>query len=130
MINYLKDILKNNGYREWEDALNFENIPNSLLDKSYHLEIGQGRGQKIHEILHNIRIRLFYKGYKNPASATNLAYDEMEKLATLIIAGRISHAKIKNIVFNNYQIEKQDKTNDNNVMLMLDFDIVTMLNVI
>ena len=32
--------LEGQSFEEWEDAFNLENIPNSSLDKAFHIQIG------------------------------------------------------------------------------------------
>jgi hypothetical protein len=119
-------------YREWTDGFNFENIPSNILDKSFHISTPSGarRGAydlQSQEIEQDVVIRVFLKGYRNPASAIDDAlvrYDQI--LNTFLGPDRLGCA-IKNIYLQTMQILPLAPSNDNAVILEVSFTCLIII---
>ena len=75
--NYFHTILKNNGLKEWKDGFNRDNIPKSVLDKSYFMSYSIStveNGTTMEDNI-NIEIEHFFKGYRNPQDAIDNAME-------------------------------------------------------
>lgn len=120
------------GFKEWKDAFNFENIPSTILNNSFHIESFSTRGVKLNqndqEILSSIAIRLFKKGYRDPAQGVDLVIVDQESILLEILAhtNRIGGG-IKTIKYIGSQIEQLNTDNDNAIMLKLDFECLITL---
>jgi hypothetical protein len=120
-------------YREWKDALNFENIPSTLLDRSYHIETISGSragayDQAKQDMLQDCRIRVFLKGFRTPADAVDDAmvrYDAI--LARVLDPTRRLGTELKNIYLQSMAISPLNATNDNSVILELNFTCLIMI---
>lgn len=116
-------------YVEHKDGFNFENIPSTLLNRSYHIETptgtrlgsydATGRAQ---EYTHDCVIRVFFKGFRDPASGIDLAMTAADAIvAEVIDTDNRLGTNIKNVYLENVTITPQDETNDNNVLLEITF---------
>lgn len=115
------------GFREHKDAFNYENIPNTIINKSYHIDTPTGgrRGSYTNAsqpIEHDCVIRVFIKGFRYPALAVDEAmgyYDQI--LATALSPQNRLNAGIKNVFLNNVSIRPYEASNDNIVLLEITF---------
>jgi hypothetical protein len=114
------------GYREWPDGFNFENIPDTILDRSYHIETGLISGtsanQTVHNFSYSISLRVFLKGYRDPAAAIDDAVSQAETILADILSPSVRlSTTIKDIVPDTITVEPFDISNDNDVILKMDF---------
>lgn len=115
------------GYQEWTDGFNFDNIPSSTLDGTYHLTTGTITGGPsnsiVHEFDYSITVRVFFRGELDPASAIDDALAEAETIHADILApaNRLGTA-IKDIEPGTVDALPQDVSNDNNVILEMVFN--------
>lgn len=134
--SYLRARAEAIGLKEWKDGFNFSNIPSNLIDKSFHIETNQAVGIKLnhHEQDFNFSqtIRIFTKGFRNPAQAIDssiaIAEDYIKECVTS--KNRVTQTSgIKNVVFENANFDAQDVNNDNLVVASLTFRIYSILSV-
>lgn len=125
------------GLREWKDGFNFQNIPSTILNKSFHIEQAQIVGVKLNqndqEINSSITIRIFVKGFRDAASGIDSALVLTEDLITECVepGNRLTQSTgIKNIVFENANIEALGPDNDNAAVASLTFRAFTVLGLL
>lgn len=122
------------GLKEWADGINFENIPSSVIDRSYHIQAGSGSGTKLNqndqELSFDVTVRIFMKGYRDSASAVDSAIKMTEDLIkeTVSAKNRLTQSNgIKNIVLSSFNFEAFDQSNDNLVIASVTFRVVSTL---
>ena len=116
------------GLSEWTDAFNVENIPSTMLDRRFHIETptGSRRGaydQNHQELEQDVIIRIFLKGYRDPASAVDSSLGWLDSVmsAVLPVSARAG-ASIKNIYINRWSINPIAGSNDNALVLEITFN--------
>jgi len=115
------------GYREWKDGFNFTNIPSSLLDRSYHLSTPSSArlgpwDQASQELHQDVVVRVFLKGFKNPAAAIDDAMSRYDNILTRIFdPSKRLGCEIKNIYLNTMEILPFAESNDNSITLEITF---------
>jgi len=114
------------GYNEWTDAFNIENIPSTIIDGSYHIEVGNGSGGVINQHVQNISmpivLRLFRRGFRDSASMRDEMLGELETIICNILAPAIRlSVSVKNIEFDGFTLEPLDESNDNSAILEMNF---------
>lgn len=116
-------------YTEWTDGFNFQNIPQTILDKSYHIEVGTVAGTKVGQLVTEIEfpvvVRVFFQGYRDPAStidAALLAGDDI--LAEVLIESNAFGETIKGVFLDTINVNEYDGSDDNDVILELNFTAV------
>lgn len=132
---FFRTVLDGQGYTEWTDGFNFENIPSTLLDLSYHIEtvncVGVRMNQLDQELELDVKISLFFKGYRDPAEAIDLSIQKVEDFIKEVLkpgfrVGQYASG-IKNIVFEGFALEPKDGTNDNLVKADVNFVVFVII---
>lgn len=131
---YFKNRLETLKLKEWQDAFNVDNIPATILDKSFHIELlpatylGTAHGCVAFQS--QVRIRSAFKGAAKPA----LAVDKAAEYADSIIkeccksTNRLTDAKLKNILPTSVDIKALEQSNDNVAVLEIIFSVTLYLN--
>ena len=126
---YMRDLMDTLNYREWTDGFNFENIPSTIFDESYHLETGLVSGLPANQVVHQfdfpLTLRVFLKGFRDPASAIDDALLRADEINASVLSpsNRLSETTgIKDVVPGTVQVLPYDTTNDNAVILEMVFN--------
>lgn len=125
---YFRTRLDSLGYSEWTDGFDFENVPETILDRSYHLEIGSmsliGTNQTLVDIAYPILVRVYLKGFRDPATAIDDAVEAGEGIICDVT--KVTNANgqgIKDVQFASFDVLPKDvASNDNIVLLELSFN--------
>lgn len=129
--SYFRSRLNSLGYKEWTDGFNVENIPKSLLDGSYHISSGSvsptPSNHQVHEFVSDVLIRVYLKGYRDPAQAIDKAFEKAELVlgAVLLPSMRLAQDCIKDIEPGVIDVEALSASNDNSVILNMNFSVKT-----
>lgn len=122
------------GLKEWKDGFSFSNIPANIFDKSYHLEAGPAVGVKLNqndqEINYQVIVRIFVKGFRDPASGIDTAIGLTEDLLEQALdpSTRLTQTTgIKQITFESANFEPPIGDNDNLVIASVQFRVLTIL---
>lgn len=134
--SYLRARAEAINLREWKDGFNFSNIPANLINKSFHIETGPAIGIKLNqsdqEINFSQTVRIFTKGYRDPASGIDSAISVAEDYIKECVkaTNRVTQTTgIKNVVFENVSFDANSASNDNLIVASLTFRIFTVLAV-
>lgn len=134
---YFRSIANSMSLKEWRDGFNFDNIPANILDKSYHIESGSIVGVKLNqndqEMNAQVNVRIFQKGFRDPASAIDSVMQLSETFIKecLVPSNRLTQSYgVKNVVFENMLIEQIAASNDNAVISNLQFRVLIILDLI
>ncbi len=121
-------------FKEWKDGFNFENIPSGVLNNSYHIDANVGQrkgeyGQLDQEFEQEVVIRLFKKGYKNPAEAIDDCLTSLDTIVEAVLDNEVRlGCNIKNIYLDNYLIRPIDLSNDNVAVLEITFSCLLIIS--
>lgn len=116
------------GYKEWRDGFNFENIPRTLLDKSYCVELGVAVGLKDTQDSLDIdapfTVRIFMKPRRESKGLIDEAIERADEIIFDLMAAvnRVTGTGgLKNIRFDTMTIEPLKDSNDNGVIAKITF---------
>ena len=124
---YARARLDSLGYTEWTDGFNFKNIPSTLLDTRYHLELLPVRGvsdsQQSQVMEAPVTVRLFKAAVRDARQTIDdgVSVGDTVIYEFLKASNRTSGASLKNVRFDSMAIEPLDETNDNGVIIKIDF---------
>lgn len=131
---YFRTVLDAQSLSEWEDGFAFENIPETILDGAYHFTFGEITGDTLNhdaqETLIPITIRVFKKGFRDPATGI----DESVTLAQTIVTESVKTStritqSFLNISFDTVSILPIAETNDNAILIELNFTVRDVLTI-
>ena len=123
--------------REWRDAFNVENIPRTLLDTYYHLDIRSGASSSANDATVQDRMLVALKIWKKGSNDIATTQDELWDLAFCIRQGLINPRNVHTFdrdiqAVENLSMNAQpiDLTNDNVVEIQLEFNVRMYFSVI
>jgi hypothetical protein len=130
---YFRTRMDSLNYEEWPDGFNFQNIPQTIINGAYHLETGEissgPANQMVHRFLYPVLVRVFLRGYADPASAIDDAISQSETiLADVLKASNRLSDIIQDVVPNTVSIVPLDPSNDNDLILEMDFTANVVCN--
>ncbi len=120
------------GYSEWQDAFNIENIPSTILDTSYHIDLSTGEAAVINssalQEIGTVVLRVFRKGFRDTVAMRDEMLAEKDTIICDILAPAVRlQSGIKNIVYNSFALQPLSDSNDNSAILELNFSVVVYL---
>lgn len=123
---YFRTRLDGLGYKEWTDGFDYQNVPETILDRSYHLTVGamslNTSSHTVNDINYPILLRVYLKGFRDPASAIDDAVEQGEAIICDVTDANNAHGQgIKDVQFVSFEPVPKDVTNDNIVLLELSF---------
>lgn len=124
--SYFRTRMTGLGHKEWTDAFNFENIPESIQDRSFHMETGlisgNSQNQTVLDTSFSMTLRLFLKGYRTPADAIDSGVSfGQSAICDIINPNNANGVNIKDIQFISMQVLPRDGSNDNTVIVQMEF---------
>ncbi len=124
--SFYSDRLESLGFDEWADGFSFENIPSSIVDKSFHVTVESSTGGVINQHVQNIEmpvtVRVFRQGFRDPSNGIDEAILDVETIICDILSPSVRlSSDIKNVVFDGFSVEPLSGSNDNAIMLELNF---------
>ena len=128
--SYFRSRLNALGFKEWTDGFNVENIPKTLLSGAYHIEsqaVSPTVQLQSYEFESAVLIRIYLKGYRNPASAIDEAFERAESVleSVLLPSTRLLQDCIKDVQAGSIEVEALSASNDNSVILNMNFTVKT-----
>lgn len=125
--SYFSIRLNGLSYKEWPDGFNVANIPATIIDKSYHLEVGtiqvKSQSQRGYEFSYPVTLRVMSKGFKDPSAAIDAALDNAQDILADLLAPavRLQTNGLKEIKPGSINTQPLTISNDNAVMLVMTF---------
>lgn len=123
---FYKTRLEGLGFEQWDDGFNFENIPSTILDGAFHIEVNPSSGGPTNQTIQNVTmpvtVRVFRKGFRNVSEGIDSAILDVENIICDIIAPAVRlSSDIKNVVLDGFSVNPLDDSNDNAIMIELNF---------
>ena len=130
---YFVNRMKVAGYVEHFDPFDADNVPNTILHKTFFINVGSFEGVKLNqrdqEMRCPIAVRIFLKGYQNVAAAIDAGLEESEKLCQDILkaSNRLGNP-VKNVTLNRIVPEAFSVTNSSIVIVTMEFTSFVTFN--
>jgi len=116
-------------FQEWEDAFNVENIPSTIIDKSWHFALQPmifqtGRTQTCFKFSCPVKLSVMLKGYRTPKEAVDSGAYYAQAIVNECCkhSVRLNQPHIKNVLPNVIDMRQLSQSNDNIVVLEITFD--------
>lgn len=120
------------GYTEWGDGFSSQNIPSTLIDKSYFLEVGKIISRPANQLHHTfsypLKIYVFLKGFRDPSAAIDNGLADAHLILDDILdkTVRLQTNGLKDIRPVSIDVKPLSDSNDNNVVIEMEFDNLLM----
>ena len=123
---YFRARMKALNFKEHKDGFNFNNVPSTLQDKTFHIDSGDltigSANQLTHEIDYKVTVRVYKRGFRDPNAALDAVDQTTETILTEILkpSNRLG-TDIKDVVPDAIRKVPLDNSNDNAIILEMDF---------
>ncbi len=131
---YLRNAANTIGLKEWADGVNVDNIPSTLINKSYSLGQPSGDSRKLSqtdlECNFDSTIKIFFKGYRDTNTTIDNAVAVVDDLIKecLSTKKRVAHGfGIKNVFLQGFSLDTIGGSNDNIIVASVTFRILVIL---
>lgn len=129
---YFRTRLENLGYSEHTDAIDFDNIPSTILDDSFQLETssisGEPANQLHHEFDYSVVLRVFKRGFNDPVEAYDAIDEDIETiLADILSPSTRLGTDIKDIVPISIAKIPLSASDDNDIILEFNFTVTLIM---
>lgn len=121
--------------KEWKEPFNVNNIPSTIIDGSFNVELLTGSGVKQNqtdlEIQFPVKVRYFKKGYRDPQAGLDLATAAADSYIRQALkhSTRLVGEGIKNVQLTAFDFVRLNESNDNLIMVEMDFTALVILEV-
>lgn len=123
------------GLNEWADSFDFDNIPESILDKAFFIEMSDvtqavKKNMLDQEMIMPCTVKIFTKGHRNPSGAIDTATQLIENLIKKCCDPKSALTQtsgIKNVAFDSARYEPISETNNNSVVASVVFRFLVIL---
>jgi len=126
---YIRNQMESLAFKEWKDGFADDNIPSSIIDRSYFLGIGTATEDQTNaldvELTQEVELRVYFKGFRDPQGAIDSCLGECEAIiAKLCKFADYTEAGLKQVRFSSMDIEPlTDEQNDNVVRAVFVFEV-------
>jgi len=124
----------NTGFREHKDGFNRDDIPRSLLNKSYFIDV-VGTNHSANENGYvedkvSAKIELFYKGFRTVQTSIDNAMDEAHQFRLRACNPSKATGAIRSVVVDSIDVDPLSETNDNSIIVTINLSVTAVFAVI
>lgn len=122
------------GYKEWTDGFNFQNIPATLLDTRFAVELGNPSTLKIsndnQELSVPFTVRAFVKPTKDPKALIDRGAAKIDTIVTDFVkpAHATTGEEVKNVEFLDGKVLPLADSNDNGIITEINFKALVIVS--
>lgn len=132
---FLRTTLNALKLKEWTDGFSTDNIPATIIDGSYHLDVGHiriktaGVNANALDVMYPITLKVFAKGFKNPALAIDAALDRAQNILSAFVSANktLNQQGLKRVIPTGLDTQPLRVDNTHCVMLVMTFDASLVL---
>lgn len=129
---FFRNRLETLGYTEHPDAIDFGNVPSTLLDETFQLETeiigGTTSDQTTHEFDYSVTLRLFRRGFADPVTAHDTADSDIDTILNDLLPINIRNGTaIKDISPVNINKIPLSVSDDNDLIIEFNFNVKLIL---
>lgn len=117
------------GFTEWQDAFPIDNVPSTILDRSFHIDIGSitsgAANQRAHEFRMPLTIKVLRRGFKEAGSQRESCMLDADTILSALLtpAFRLQVGDdVKDLVPLGIDLDPISSSNDNDFILSLRFE--------
>ena len=124
------------GYTEWTDGFNAANIPQTLLNSRYFIELGDAGPKSVSNDNEEITVPLTVKSFLAPTGNPKGLIDTAAARVDTIVApfvkasNRVTTSGILNVTFQSSRVLPLGESNDNGVVVEIAFNVLLLVSTI
>ena len=131
--SYLKTRMDGLGFTEWRDGFATDNIPETVLDRAYHVLVENIDGGPInhtHQTMSiQVSLKVFFRGYRDVTEAIDDSILSVETIVKDLCKVSNRTSELLNVIFNGAAFTPLNAFNDNSVLVDMDLTAEIILGV-
>lgn len=123
---YFRDRFNALGYLEWQDGFAIDNVPEQILDGSYHISANSITSREITQnsiqLESQVTTTLMLLGYRYVSEALDKAYEKLDAIYEEVLAPetRLNTANgLRNVLLIDTNLEPLNLENDNGILVTI-----------
>jgi hypothetical protein len=128
---YFRERLESLGFSEHKDGFNLENIPKTIINRTFHILVSSISGGPINHTHQNtvstVELVLFFSGFRDVGESLDNAIDDVEKIVKDVCKVSNRTKTLLNVVFNAVDFAPLNEQNDNSVAVRMEFSAEVIL---
>ena len=132
---YFRSRMNGLGHKEHTDAFNWQNIPEKIQNRAYHIEtstgFGNGQNQTVIDANQDVTVRLFILGYRDTGSRIDaaIAFAD-EAICDIVNPINANGTLIKTAKFVSMNVLPRSESNDNTIIVEINFTARLMIRTV
>lgn len=130
---YFRERMHAIGYREWPDSFSIDRIPETIMNRAFHVELTEGDlgpiNQSHQEVSADVVLSVLFKGYRSEADALDEAIAECEDILKEICKVQNRTSTLTNVIANDFSLSALNDQNERSVVLRITFSAITNLGI-
>lgn len=131
--SYFRTMLESLGFEEWKDPFRSDNVPNTLLDRSFQISSPTASGVSLNLTAQFInfeqRVSIFRRGRNTPTEAEDEIIEDIQDILCLTLKASNRGVDKVNVFFEGFTIEPLNTENEHSVKATLTFNVQVALSV-
>lgn len=129
VLPYFRARITAQGFTEWTEPFDAENIPSTLIDKAFHIDpptfSGVVRDMNTQEFDATVAVSLFFKGFREPALALDESLVKAESaIVSCLNPVNFEGTELTGVFVNSVEFAAfDDELNDNIVVALMTFNV-------
>lgn len=134
VFDYARSRMKALGFKEWAGGFALDNVPRTILDGTYSVQMNQVTGLSVSQDGQELEVPFTVRIYSAPGRDPSGLIDSMISKVDLVVSDflkashRTLHAGVKNIGFNSMVLEQLANSNDNGVIGVINFSAFVLIS--
>lgn len=126
--SYIQDAMDELNYTEWRDGFDFDNVPENIINKLYHITTGaisqNSQNQTALDLTYPVLLQVYFHGYRYPVEAIEESLScGQEIICRLVNPLTANGTNIKDVQFVSMEPVAKATTNDNIVLLQINLEV-------
>lgn len=128
-FKYIEENTAELGYTQWVEPFDKENIPSTIIDRTFFVEFNgssrEGQGNQTLSIRHEFDVSLFFKGYRNTKAESVAILTAAESVIQKLCGYNKTWQNINAVEFSRLELVPFDEQNNDNILVaVITLDVV------
>lgn len=130
----IRDRIIGLGFVEWDKSFDDQDIPETLLENSFHVAVtggsGNGINQAVLDIENDVVLTLWKKGFRNPVEAMDAGLETLQGVLCDLLGPVIrTLPAFRKINMSSYQLEPISSDNESVCKIIINLSVVVAVEV-
>lgn len=130
---YFRNKMTGLGYREWEDSFTPERMPETIINKAFHVLITSidlgAINQSVQDARPQVELSVLFKGARSESQGLDEAIAATEAILKTLLKASNRTSSLKNVIAENVEITPLSEENQRSVIVKMVFQALTHMGI-